>query len=88
MTTHYEVTVAGRVPEWTAGSIRARFGPVEVHSEGGTTAVSGTVCDQSALRALLELMWDTGVSVVALSVDGSPRSSRPTGSDPDEEAGS
>ncbi len=84
MTSHYEVTVAGRIPEWTAGSIRARFGPVAVHPRDGTTAISGTVCDQSALRALLELMWDTGVTVVALSVDGSPRR-RPPVPVPEEE---
>jgi hypothetical protein len=84
MTSHYEVTVAGRLPEWTAGSIRARFGPVHVHPQGRTTAISGTVCDQSALRALLGLIWDTGATIVALSVDGSPR--RPTVPIPDEES--
>ena len=28
------------------------------------TAMSGTVCDQSALRALLGLIWDTGATIV------------------------
>jgi len=84
MTSHYEVTVAGRLPEWTAGAIRARIGPVQVQPQGRTTAISGTVCDQSALRALLGLIWDTGATIVALSVDGSARR-RPTVPVPDEE---
>ena len=80
MTTHYEVTVAGRLPVWTAGDIRSRFGVVDVHPWGGTTSISGAVSDQSALRALLELIWDTGATVVALSVDGHPRTSGSTAS--------
>jgi hypothetical protein len=75
----------GRTAAWTAGSIRARFGPLGAAGGGGTTAVPGTVPDRSALRDLPELMWDTGSTIAALSVDGSPRRHRPTISVTDEE---
>jgi hypothetical protein len=84
MSSHLQVTVAGRLPVSTAGSIRSRFGAVDVHPVVGTTAVSVTVSDQSALRALLELIWDSGAAVVALSVDDGPRTSGSTGALVDE----
>jgi hypothetical protein len=76
MTSHYEVTLAGRLPQSTAGTIRSRFGPVHVHLEARTTALSGTIADQSALQALLRLIWDTGATIVALSIDGIPAQRR------------
>lgn len=68
MATRYEVRLCGRLPQSAVGSIRSRCGDLVVRAERRNTVLTGTVADQAALRALLELIWDTGAGLLSLSV--------------------
>jgi hypothetical protein len=72
MTTRYRVRLLGRLPQSAAETIRGRFGDVGVGGDQRITVLSGTVPDQSALRALLGLIWDTGATVLSLTAAPSP----------------
>jgi hypothetical protein len=75
MTSRFEVQVSGRLPQTLAESMSTRFGPVTIRMEPTSTVLTGRVCDQAALRALLDLIWDTGGSLlsVILEADAVPR---------------
>lgn len=69
MASRYLVTVAGPVPAAVAELIRLRFGDVSVSPlPEGRTVLEGEVLDQSAVRALLNLLWDVGSDVRTLRV--------------------
>ena len=72
MTTSYELHLASRPPRLVLDQIRTRFGEVGVRRDPDRTVLTGTVIDQSALRALLSLIWDGGGDVLAVLVDGQP----------------
>ena len=75
MTAAYELHLASRPPGLVLDQIRTRFGEVGVRRDAGRTVLTGFVTDQSALRALLTLVWDGGGDILAVLVDGeqSPR---------------
>ena len=73
MTPLYRVTVAGPLARRAADVIGARFGEMTIHA--GPTRDSSTrtvlevdLVDQSALRALLTLLWDVGHDVLSLDL--------------------
>lgn len=61
-TARYEVRVQGmldgRWSQWLGG--------LQVSSEGGESALSGTLPDQSALHGVLEMVFDLGLAVVTV----------------------
>ena len=69
----YHLEIRGRLPRGAQEELRRRFGEVEVRSQGARTVVSGLTVDQSALRAVLSLLWDIGSEahlVRAMSLSG------------------
>jgi hypothetical protein len=69
----YRVEIRGRLPRVAQEELRRRFGEIEVQSQGGRTVVTGLTVDQSALRAVLSLLWDVGGEVQlvrAMSLSG------------------
>lgn len=65
----YRLTIAGPLPETVAGIIRARFDPVAIQPDGGSTLLDVGPVDQPALRALLTLLWDVGHDVLDVTAD-------------------
>jgi hypothetical protein len=69
MTSRFEVHVSGRLPQTLAETIGTRFGPVTIRRQPTSTVLTGHVCDQAALRALLGLIWDTGGSLLSVNLE-------------------
>jgi hypothetical protein len=69
MTSRYEVHVTGRLPQALTAAIATRFGEVVTRKQPDSTVLNGSIADQAALRSLLGLIWDTGCSVLAVTVD-------------------
>jgi len=76
MTSRFEVHVTGRLPQTLTQAISARFGEIAMCKQPNTTVLSGNVADQAALRALLGLIWDTGGSVLTVTVHPGARADR------------
>ena len=72
MVSTFELAVAGPVPGSVAAVIRDRFGDVAVRRRPGRTVIEGRIADQAAVRALLDLLWDTGCEVRLLRVATNP----------------
>ena len=70
MTARYELHLASRPPRLVLDQIRGRFGEVAVRRDPDRTVLTGSVTDQSALRALLTLVWDGGGDILAVLTDG------------------
>ena len=69
----YEVQVTGHLSETSLARIRAEVGPVLATTLPITTAIRGSVPDQSALVGLLDLMHALGLQVCELRrVDATP----------------
>jgi hypothetical protein len=62
------VDLAGRIPAARVELIRSRFGDMSLRTSGERTVLKGPVADQSAVRALLNLLWDTGSDIRSLRV--------------------
>jgi hypothetical protein len=69
MTFRFEVHVTGRLPRALTEAIGCRFGQVAMREQSKSTVLNGTVADQAALRSLLGLIWDTGGSVLSVTLD-------------------
>lgn len=72
------VDLAGPLPASRVELIQSRFGDITPRVSAGLTILEGPLADQSALRALLNLLWDAGGEIRALrvtSVDESDRRS-------------
>lgn len=68
MTGHYQLTIAGRLPDAVTQTIGARFGDgIRIRSTDGCTMLNVEDIDQPALRALLVLLWDFGHEVLSVS---------------------
>jgi hypothetical protein len=59
----YRLEIHGRLPQVVHEELRRRFGEIEVRSQDARTVVAGLTVDQSALRAVLSLLWDVGSEV-------------------------
>ena len=62
------VDLAGRIPAVQVELIRSRFGDMSLRTSRERTILKGPVADQSAVRALLNLLWDTGSDIRSLRV--------------------
>jgi hypothetical protein len=63
---HCELTVTGPVARSVIDAIRARFDVVATRTADNTVLTVGAI-DQSALRALMVMLWDSGHEVLAMS---------------------
>jgi hypothetical protein len=68
MASRFEVHVAGRLPQALTAAICSRFGQVALCERPNFTVLSGSVADQAALRSLLGLIWDTGSSILSVTL--------------------
>jgi hypothetical protein len=68
----FEIRVAGQLPATVHGMIRLRFGDIAVRVQAPLTVLTGLVLDQSQLRALLSLIWDSGGSVLYVALTTEP----------------
>jgi len=68
MESRYHVLLAGPIPAWVAEVIMSRFGDLGVPTSQGGTVLDGFIADQSALRALLNLIWDSGGDIRLVSI--------------------
>ena len=72
MASTFELALAGPVPGVVAEVIRDRFGDVVVRHRLGRTVLEGRIADQTAVRALLDLLWEIGCEVRMLLVATDP----------------
>jgi hypothetical protein len=69
MTSRFEVHVTGRLPRALSEAVVSRFGQVAVRKQSNSTVLNGNLADQAALRSLLSLIWDTGGSILSVTLD-------------------
>jgi hypothetical protein len=69
MTLRFEVHVAGRLPQTLTEEIDTRFETVSRRNQPASTVLEGYVADQTSLRSLLTLIWDTNGSVLSLTAE-------------------
>ena len=69
VTLRYELHLTERLPQTARDLIRSRLGPFAEHRGRKSDVLTGTIADQSALRALLALIWDSGVGVQSVAVE-------------------
>ena len=72
VTIRYRLVISGSLPRTTRDLLDSRFRPDQVETVPASTAVTVTVVDQPALRALLGLIWDTGRQVVSVRTEPLP----------------
>ena len=66
------VEIAGPLPAGVRHEIDRRFGPPGLRTEGNRTALEFRRLDEAAVRALLELLWESGIAVLDLSTTTPP----------------
>ena len=66
---HCELVVGGQLSGPLLDLLRSRFGEVTAESAPAGTVLVVDGLDQSAQRALLTLLWDTGHDVISLRSD-------------------
>jgi hypothetical protein len=69
VTLRYELHLTERLPRTARDLIRSRLGPLAEHGDRKLNVLTGTIADQSALRALLALIWDSGVGVQSVVIE-------------------
>ena len=72
MGTTFELALGGVVPRTVAEVVRDRFGEVTIRQGSGRAVLVGRIADQAAIRALLDLLWDTGCEVTLLRIATDP----------------
>jgi hypothetical protein len=60
----YRIVVRGRLGEHLADA----FGPLEIDSGSGQTALTGTFADQAQLHGLLDRLRDLGIYLISLNL--------------------
>ena len=72
----YFLIVAGQIPSGFSRAVKDQFEDVQVAAGRSRTVIECSVSDQSALRALLTLLWDVRCEVLLVSriVTENPRS--------------
>lgn len=73
------IEVVGSLPAGLDDHLDRRFGPMRTHRHAGRTVLEHPDMDQAALRAVLTLLWDAGVSVqlATFDIDGAPSPGQP-----------
>jgi hypothetical protein len=64
---HCRIEVASGLPAGLRDELDRRFGLVQIRDAPGRTMLGGLMVDQARLRALLDMLWDAGVQVIAVS---------------------
>jgi hypothetical protein len=77
MTLRVEIQLGGRLPQTLAEVIGTRFGDVALGQQRKATVLVAHLSDQSALRALLCLIWDIGGNVMSVTVHNQQPSPSP-----------
>jgi hypothetical protein len=67
MQRHRSVEIDGCLPAGVRDELERRFGPVVIADHRPHTVLRGLILDQSGLRALLDLLWDAGLQINAVS---------------------
>ncbi|GAA2682274.1 hypothetical protein GCM10010412_067470 [Nonomuraea recticatena] len=67
MNHHCRIEVDGPLPAGLREEMSRRFGLVQVRQDGRRTVLSDLTLDQAGLRALLDLLWDAGARVRAVT---------------------
>jgi hypothetical protein len=67
MQRHCRVEIDGALPAGLRDELVRRFGLLEIRGDPHRTTLSGLMLDQAGLRALLDLLWDTGLQITAVS---------------------
>ncbi|MGP3957651.1 hypothetical protein ACTWPT_16750 [Nonomuraea sp. 3N208] len=67
MNHHCRIEVDGPLPAGLHEEMSRRFGLVQVRHDRRRTVLSDLTLDQAGLRALLDLLWDAGVRVRAVT---------------------
>jgi len=62
------IEIDGCLPVAVRNELDRRFGPVEIHEVRDVTVLAVRGLDQSALRALLDLLWDAAVQISAVII--------------------
>ncbi len=72
----YFLVVAGPIPSGFSRAVQEQFDDVQVAAGRSRTVIECSLSDQSALRALLSLLWDVKCEVLLVSriVTENPRS--------------
>ncbi len=73
---HCELTVTGPIARSVITAIRARFDVAAAHTADSTVLTVHAI-DQSAVRALMIMLWDSGHEVVAMSTAPADRPTNP-----------
>ena len=68
VTSMCQVNIAGSIPATRVELIHSRFGDIRLRTTAGRTILEGRVADQSAVRALLNLLWDVGGDIRSFRV--------------------
>lgn len=69
--TGYRIEFSGPLPVGLIEEITGRFAPVDVRLVGHNVSIRTGGLDQSALRALLGLIWDVGGELGSITKDTS-----------------
>jgi hypothetical protein len=74
------IEVAGSLPVGLDVQLDRRFGPLRTHRHASRTVLEHPNMDQAALRAVLILLWDAGLSVqlATFDIDDGPPPGQPT----------
>lgn len=72
-----ELTVTGPLACSVLETMQSRFDAVATRYPGRTVVVARAV-DQSAVRALMVMLWDSGHAVQAMSITDEPLTADPT----------
>lgn len=64
---HCRIEVASVLPAGLRDELDRRFGLVQIRAAAGRTMLTGLMVDQARLRALLDMLWDAGVQIIAFS---------------------
>ena len=66
---HFRLRISGPLPRMAADLLCDRFQIDEIRILPVATFITGTVVDQPQLRALLNLVWDTGGQLTYLDLE-------------------
>jgi hypothetical protein len=59
----FRIEIDGCLPVAVRHELDRRFGPVEIHEARDVTVLAVRGLDQSALRALLDVLWDAAAQI-------------------------
>jgi hypothetical protein len=70
---HFRMRISGALPRTALDLLSDRFQIDEIRVLPVATSITGAVIDQPELRALLNLVWDTGGQLTYVDLDATTR---------------